>query len=473
MAEAPQGYRDIPEAEQKKAQAFFDKAKTVGETGQYDFSIMLFLEGLAIDPDSVEAHQVLREISLKRKVSGGKPLGLMESMKLRPTKDDKQNMLNAEKRLAYDPGNTDHMVSLLQNAHRAGYYDTAMWIGAILLRANADSKSPEVNKFIILRDVYKDLKQWGSAVEACQYALKMRPDDMDLQSELKNLGAQQTMHGAGYAEGKSFRESMANKDHQQALLDEHRDVRTVDALTRAIHEAEQQYAADPNEMGKLTRLVDALLRTEEVEHENRAIEMLEDAYRRTKQFRFRVRVGKIKMDQLRRMERSMRQAMNADPSDEAMKRDYEQFRNEQLEFELKEYTLWAENYPTDVPLKFEQAARLFALKRYDEAIPLFQQARIDPKLKTDATISLGRAFLEAGFPEEAIETLQGVVDEYQLKGDDRSKLMYYWQGRAFEGQENSEMAIKRYSQVAQWEFTYRDVQARIKRLREAARAAKQ
>ena len=48
---------------------------------------------------------------MKRKASGGKDLGMMEKMKLkRPTKDDRQNMLNAEKLLSYEPGNPDHMV---------------------------------------------------------------------------------------------------------------------------------------------------------------------------------------------------------------------------------------------------------------------------------------------------------------------------------------------------------------------------
>ena len=44
-------------------------------------------------------------------------------------------------------------------------------------------------------------------------------------------------------------------------------------------------------------------------------------------------------------------------------------------------------------------------------------------------------FFEAGYVDEAIETLQAVIDEYQLKGDDKSKLMYYWQGCAFSKRE--------------------------------------
>jgi len=41
------------------------------------------MQGFGIDPDSVEAHQALRDISMKRKVSGGKSLGMFEAMKLK------------------------------------------------------------------------------------------------------------------------------------------------------------------------------------------------------------------------------------------------------------------------------------------------------------------------------------------------------------------------------------------------------
>jgi hypothetical protein len=468
VAELPPGYHDIPEADQKKAQVFFDRGKTVGDTGNYEFSIEMYLSGLAVDPDHKGAHQALRDVSLKRKASGGKDLGMMEKMKLkRPTKDDKQNMLNAEKLLAYEPGNTDHMVTMLQNAHKAGFYDTVMWIGPILLRANADSKNPDVNKFLILKDVYKDLHQWKLATEACHYALRLDEFNMDLQTELKNLGAQDTMDEGNYLKGGSFRESLTKQEEQDRLIQESKDVQSDENLMKSIAEAEAAYKADPVD-GKLLRFVELLERTEDVEHENRAMELLEDAYSRTKQFRFRQRVGKIQIAQMLRSERTFKKAIQANPEDSQARRDYEAFKKEQLEFELGEYTLWAENYPTDLTLRYAMALRLFALKRYDEAIPVFQHARQDPKVKVDASIALGQSFLEAGYLEEAIETLQAVIDEYQLKGDDRSKQMYYWQARALEQKGNIDLAIKRYSQVAQWEFTYKDVQTRIKQLRSGA-----
>jgi TolA-binding protein len=467
VAEALKGYQDIPEEDRKKAKVFFDRGNTVAGTGNYDYAISMYLSGLEIDPENVEAHQTLRDISLKRKASGGKDMGMFEKMKVKTTRDDKQNMLGAEKLLAYDPGNTDRMVQILQNAHRAGFYDTVMWIGAILMKANAEGKSPDYNKFITLKDVYKSIEQWKLATECAYHALQLRPDNMELHTELKNLGALDTMKGGNYGTSKSFRDSIRDMDKQHKFHESDKDIRSVDSLQQAITDAETEFKADPNEPGKLNKLVDALLRTERAEEENRAIELLDEAYQRSKQFRWRQKIGQIKIAQYNRMDRSLRDDLRVDPTDADLKQRYVEFSREKAELELGELTLWVENYPTDTRYRFEMAKRLFALSRFDEAIPVFQHVRNDPKYRGEAALYLGRAFLESGYLDEASDTLRGVIEDYQLKGDEKSKDMYYWYGRTLEQKGDLAAALKSYSQLAQWDFNYRDVQGRVKALRAA------
>ena len=70
--------------------------------------------------------------------------------------------------------------------------------------------------------------------------------------------------------------------------------------------------------------------------------------------------------------------------------------------------------------------------------------------------------------DEAVDTLKGVIDEYPNRGDATSILMYYYYARALEQKKETATALKAYSQVAQWNFNYLDVQARIKNLRSTA-----
>jgi tetratricopeptide (TPR) repeat protein len=467
-------YRAIPEEDRKRAKVFFDRGKTVADTGNYEYAIEMYIQGLNVDPENVEAHQILRDISLKRKASGGKDMGMMDKMKMPKAKDDKLAMLNAEKLLAYSPGDTSRMLAMFQAAYKAGCYDTVLWIGPICQRANADTKKPDFKTFITLRDVYNAIEEYKLATEACHLALTLKPEDMDLQHEMKNLAAKQTMKGGKYGTAKSFRESIRDVEVQEKLLDADKDVHAIDALVKAINEAEAYWRAAPEDQARFSKLIDALRRTEQIEYENKAIELLEEMYQKTRQFKFRQRTGEIRMAQMNRQERSMAQALQAaksSPGYAEQVQQFKEFRIEKVKTELEEYQLVLEHYPTDSNARFQVAARMFQLGQHQDVIPILQQVRSDPKHRVTASILLGQSFLGAGYPDEAVDTLKAVIDEYQGRGDERSMEMYYWYARALEEKKDDQPALKAYSQVAQWNFNYKDVQARIKRLRPGASPA--
>jgi predicted Zn-dependent protease len=293
----------------------------------------------------------------------------------------------------------------------------------------------------------------------------LRQNDMDLTTELKNLGAMDTMESAGYSKGGSFRDQIRDMQKQSLLLIGDKDFADFDAQQAIIAQAEHDYKAEPHDPGKLTRLVEALEKTEHPEFEGKAIELLQEWYDKTKQFRYRQRIGAINIKQLSRMERSKREALIKDPKNEELRNDYAQFSREQLEFELKEFQLATDAYPTDMRWRIEVGKRMFRLSRFQDAIPILQQARSDPKYRVDAGVLLGLAFFQAGFNDEADDTLGQLIKDYQLQGDDRSKEMFYWRARVLEQKGLKPDAISHFSKVAQWDFNYKDVQARIKKLR--------
>ena len=374
-------------------------------------------------------------------------------------------MLNAEKMLAFDPGNTDNMLTVLESAQKAGFYDTVMWMGPILLRANIDSPKPDFNKYIKLKNAYMKIGRYDKANEVIKYAVAMKPEDADLNRDARDLAATDAMKQGGYDKGGSFRDSVRDMARQKELMTQDTDVRTMDVLGQQIVQAEAELKADPDEPGKLQKLVDLLTKTDQAEHENRAIDLLDGAYEKTKQYRHRMRSHKIKMMQLTRMERGLRQKAQTNPSDAAALKDYQDFMKDRYSQEAQMYQEAAENYPTDMEMRFNLGDRLFLLGRYDEAIPIFQQARNDPKFKVAATVGLARSFLDAGFVEEAVETLKDLIEGYETKNDKKYIYMCYWYGRALEKKGDIQGAIKAYSGVAMQEFNYLDVQARIKRLR--------
>jgi TolA-binding protein len=66
--------------------------------------------------------------------------------------------------------------------------------------------------------------------------------------------------------------------------------------------------------------------------------------------------------------------------------------------------------------------------------------------------------------DEAVDTFKKTLENYELR-DEKAMNMHYWLGRALEQKGDRTAALRSYSQVAQLDFNFRDVQKRIKELR--------
>jgi tetratricopeptide (TPR) repeat protein len=467
-----EGARNVSPEDRRKAQPFFDRGQQVFDTGNYEYAIAMYIEGLSWDPENMAMHHRLREIALTRKARGGKPLGIFGPKVNLPkaAKDDfKRQMLNAETILSYDPGNTDHMLQVADAAQKGSYFSVVRWIGPEMFRAILTLALPkqkaQFSQIIKLREVFRNSREFRSASEVCELAARLKPQDLNLLQEARQLATEETIKKGKYDQGGDFTTGLSNPETQQRYLDEDKDVRDVGILATMIREAEQAYKANPTDVALLKKLVTALRKTEQMDNENRAIDLLEGKYAETRQYSFRDEVNNIKLLQLSRHERSEREALKTDPDNPELKKQYLQFVREKTEEELRIFTERSGAYPTLMEAKYEMGKRLFTLGRFDETIALFQEVRNDPKFRVDASVNLGRSFLEAGFTDEAVETFAGVIADYQIKGDTRSKEMTYWYSRSLELQGETQLALKNYSQVFQWDAKYRDVQARIKALR--------
>src|SRR5436305_9293474 len=94
-----------------KGRAFFDRAKTVAATGNFDYAIDMYIEGLNREPFNVEEMKNLREASFRRKLAGTKTGGgLLGALGGGPKlpykgKTPKEAMLNNLFLLSRDVGN--------------------------------------------------------------------------------------------------------------------------------------------------------------------------------------------------------------------------------------------------------------------------------------------------------------------------------------------------------------------------------
>ncbi len=461
----------------RKARPWFERAKTVADTGNYDYAIECYISGLRFDADSVEKHESLADVALRRKVVGhGKPAGMIEQMKLSGGKTPLDKMLNAETLWAKDPLNATLMIKVMENAVKAELGEVAFWIGCLILNPEKTGGKTKKDVYLKARDLFVELESFEQAVAACRLALQQEPTNMKLAKELHDLEAEFTVQAGKFGQTDGGVATVTKDlDKQKELEAEDRIAGTADQQEELIARLRQDAEDNLDDIDLSIKYVKALVQTENIDYENTAVSTLEDMFERTGQYRFKVSIGDLKMKQMRRGIReasiAAKQAAEGPAKDEAQER-IKQLRSEQLAFELEEYTDRVKNYPTNLELKYELGIRQLLSGDHDAAIGSFQEAQGDPKNRSRALRYLGEAFARKEWFDEAIDTFHRGIEVHPYSDDRIALEMRYELMNSLEQKaardtdvESAQEAADIASQIAQADFNYRDIQDAVKRIR--------
>jgi len=449
-----------------KARVFFEKAQEEAEINNFDYAIDMYLEGLRCAPDALEeGHLKLRELALLRQVKGGKKPAMMERVKRLRGKNALEQMLNAEYLLAKDPDHLPYAETILKVAAANGCKNTAQWMADLLFQANSAVEKPSLQTYLLLKDSYVGIGQLDRALVACQYASRLKPDDAELADEVKRLSAELTVTKGKYDVEGDFRESIKDRQAQEKLHAQQSVVRTVDYRLSTVEEARKELAKDPNLPKNIFKLAEALSDLQNDQAEDEAIRLLDNAYKTKSDFSFKQRAGQIRIKQLKRKVRQAKAACEAKLGDAQAKFLLSESSAQFDSAELEHYRLCVENYPTDLPAKYEYGIRLLRNKQYDDAIPLFQEAQRDPRHRISAMDKIGLCFFMKGWFADAIDVFTQAIDSYKIKDDSIAKELRYNLARSYEQQGDTEKALELYRKIAQLDFAYKDVHQRVDELR--------
>jgi tetratricopeptide (TPR) repeat protein len=454
------------EQQMAEAKAFFANARKAAEGKQYDYAIDMYLSGLGRAPDALEeGHLPLCELGLQRRGKGGKKPSMMEKVKRMRGKTPLEQMLNAEYLFVKDPDNMAYAEAMLKAAVDGGFSRTAHWIANLIFQTNNALEKPSLQTYLLLKDSYKALGQYDKAVAACQRAYRMKPDSKELADEFKNLSAELTMSKGNYTGEGDFRQSIRDQETQAKLYAQDRVIKTEDYRVSAVEDARKAYARDPEQPKNVFTLAETLADLETDKAENEAIQLLEDTYTRSHEFTFKERAGLLQMRQLRRRLREAKKQLEARPDATEAKERVADLTATLNDTEIKHYRLCVENYPTDLAHKYEYALRLMRNGHYNDAIPLFQEAQKDPRRRISAMDKVGYCFFMKGWYADAVDVFRQAIDLYEIKDDAVAKELRYNLARAYQEQGEKDKALDIYRKIAQLDFCYRDVGARVDKLR--------
>lgn len=458
----------------RKANTFFDYGDTAADALNYDYAVEMYIGGLRHNPDNMGRHEKLHDIAKRRSVNGGKP---MKAKPVGPSIVDK--MLRAEKMWACDWNNVDHIVAMVDAAvdadqregETANLGEVAYWAAGLAIQYNANPNGkPNRRAYLRIVDAMERIKAYDLAINACRGALQLKEDD-DLRHRLKDLTALKYTQESQEGEGKGFRKNIKDADEQeriQAELDT-----TGSQLDKLIAAMREQYEEDPEDVDRLQKLVDALLRTEDVAKEKEAIKLLLGAHEQTGQYRYKVKAGDIKIKQFNRALRQLSDRAKA--GDEKAKAKFQDGLKKRLIFELQEFTERSQNYPTDLKLKFELGKRQFQAGQFDDAIGNFQQATSEPKSRSAAHLFLGKCFVHKGWTDEAMNTLKKGIEMHaepddRLGKDLRYDLMVVSMDAAAQNKdpELAKTTQELASELLQIDINYKDIREKMDQARKLA-----
>jgi len=123
-------------------------------------------------------------------------------------------------------------------------------------------------------------------------------------------------------------------------------------------------------------------------------------------------------------------------------------------------------------LKYEYGRRLLRAKQYDDAIPVLQEARSDPRHRIGALAGIGQCFFFKEWYPDAVETFEQALESVENKESAIAKELLYNLGRAHEADGHVDEALTAFRRVAQLDFNFGDVRERVDTLRKQLRDEK-
>jgi tetratricopeptide (TPR) repeat protein len=193
--------------------------------------------------------------------------------------------------------------------------------------------------------------------------------------------------------------------------------------------------------------------------------LLQSNYEKSKDFSFQRKLGELEIRRLKEQIRQVYKQTQQKSSDEGLRARFQALAARLDKTELDHYRQCQENYPTDYKMKYEYGRCLLKSKRFDEAIPLFQEAQKDPRLRVAAMDKAGLCFLLKGWNDDAIDLFKEAVKQCPGQENALAKDIRYNLARAYEASGQTDQALEIYRKLAQMDFNFKDVSQRIDKLR--------
>ena len=459
----------------KKAVAFFDRAETVHDSGNYEFAMQMWLSGLRFDPTNLDAMKKFLRSAEVFSVENPKKGVSKETKNLIQTKGDVGKFISALLDFGLKPIDTSNAIRVTETAAKLGLKEQTQMLGDHALKLAQNDKKPRKDMFIKLLDAFEEVGAFKLAAVAGENAMQMDRADGPLQVRVRNMLAQSTMSSGGYDndEAGGFKKNIRDVEKQLELSQADSASKTQSTKDQIVARTAKEYEQRPDDLATLQKYAQALEERGKNSDELKAMTLYSKAYKETNQPRYRMKAGEIQLRKSRRQLEKYREAAAASPDDLAIAEKLDAAGKAYKKLQLSELEFQVENYPTDLGLKYKLGKIYFEDELFKEAIEQFQIAQTDPKLRRDVLNLMAQSFVKlGGWEDAAIQTFEQAMgdktdDSSDLGMELRYGLMDALQIKAAKDHDlaSAQRADKLAAGIAIQNFSYRDVSDRREQIK--------
>ena len=435
----------------------------------WDYAIEMFGKSVMLVPDNLLYRQTLRGVERKKygdNGSGAKMAGLrLTKVKTRVKTSRLKKNWDAVDRAVEDglkinPWEANLLFELGVAARERGFSEVATDAMRNALANDTDNK-------VFARTLAELLESRGDYSEASkiwQRLAKLDPSDAEARTKAMQVLTDNVIDRGGYEGAETTRDAMADEEVAKRLgtatggqadgPGQSEEADLVHAVRREPEMVEHRLnlANHYRKSGKLEEAASTLKEALEISGGDAGIrENLED----------------VELDLLRQNLNLARDKAAADDGDEEALRNVKALNGELIKREIEVFSSRVQRYPNDLKMKFELGTRFVKIKKYAQAIPLFQVCVKDNRLETGALTSLGKCFIAEKKGKLAKRQFEKAVESIsQIDEPDLYKEVHYWLARLLEEEGDRSTAEHHYTEVLAVDYEYKDTLARMEGLSE-------
>ena len=429
-----------------------------------NYSLDIYSSILKQSPGCLELRKRLRQQQMKIAKSSAKSissiLGKLTNapflFKSKNSKNPEIAISSAEELIAKNPLNiaahemlADACSSLEMKGTVVFAYET--------IRSIEPKSLPNLKK---LANAYLEAGESDLAIQTGNSILEINPSDGDAEDMMKRASVAVAMTRGKWEGSTDFREQLKDKEEAEALEQSAKTVNDAKGLEALIRQAYDKVQAEPDNLNHYRQLCDYYQRYGDLQN---AIAWIQQARK------LEAGKGDVSLEEKERqltleyydgVIEQWEKALATDPENAASQKGYSDAVQAKKNFQLNQLQSLVQRYPNEYGYRYELGCILFEEGEFDACLPHFQLAQRYAKVRLDAILFLGRAYLNKNFFDLAIEQFKLLKNEIQIM-DDRKKDAVYQLGCCYESMGKPEDAIEEFKAVYSADISFRDVADKI------------